>query len=81
MTKHEAAVWDRGYVRAKVCSSFGMHCGHCGHLDVSWPFHQRGKQPFGPCLCDGFECGEGENGFWKDQMFVSSLPHWLVSEP
>lgn len=72
-TKHEAALWERGYVRAKVCSSFGIHCGYCGHLDVSWPFHQRGKQPFGPCL----NGGKGKMGFGKTKCLSPVYPMGL----
>lgn len=59
---------ERVCQRQKECSSFSVHCGHCGHLDVSWPFYQRGKQLIGPCLCDGFEWEEEENGFLRGHM-------------
>lgn len=58
--------------RQRRVGSFSLHCGHCGHLDTSWPFHQRGKQLIGPCLCDGFEYEEGESRFWRDQVFSFS---------
>lgn len=37
-------------------------------LDMSWPFHQS-QAACWSCLCDGFEWEEGENGFWRDQVF------------
>ena len=60
----EAAGWERGGQRQR---SIGASV-YTGHLDVSWPFHWRGKQSIGSCLCDEFEWEERENGFWRDHL-------------
>lgn len=53
---------------------------------MSWPLHQRGKQPSGPCWYGGFEWEEGEGGVLErprslSQMSVSGHPVGLTYEP